>query len=135
MGYVGVVSAACQAGDGHTVVGVDPNQSKVDLILAGQNPIVEEGLGALLSSGVDTGLISATSGAGGAVAATDVSFICVGTPSLSTGVLEIDLGATCHACGMRQCASAREPSPQGPRSPRIYHNAAGKFGYRFQGAR
>jgi GDP-mannose 6-dehydrogenase len=89
MGYVGVVSAACQAGDGHTVVGVDPNQSKVDLINAGKNPIVEEGLGALLATGVDTGLISATSDAAGAVAATDVSFICVGTPSLANGGLDL----------------------------------------------
>ena len=89
MGYVGVVSAACQAGDGHTVVGVDPNQSKVDLINAGKNPIVEEGLGDLLATGVDTGLISATSDAAGPVAATDVSFICVGTPSLANGGLDL----------------------------------------------
>lgn len=89
MGYVGVVSAACQAGDGHTVIGVDLSQSKIDLVNAGLAPIVENGLGALLATGVKEGLISATADALAAVLATDISFICVGTPSQSNGSLDL----------------------------------------------
>lgn len=89
MGYVGVVSAACQAGDGHTVIGVDLSQSKIDLVNAGMAPIVENGLGALLATGVKEGLISATADALAAVLATDISFICVGTPSQSNGSLDL----------------------------------------------
>lgn len=89
MGYVGVVSAACQTADGHTVVGVDPNAAKVDLINAGQAPIVEKDLAELLAAGIEKGLLSATTSAAEAVAATDVSFICVGTPSQSNGSLEL----------------------------------------------
>lgn len=89
MGYVGVVSAACQAGDGHTVIGVDLNQSKIDLINAGNAPIVEIGLSALLATGVSKGLISATADPLAAVLATDISFICVGTPSQSNGSLDL----------------------------------------------
>lgn len=89
MGYVGVVSAACLASDGHTVIGVDPNQSKVDLINAGKAPIVEKNLEAILASGVENGLISATSDAARAVHDTNISFICVGTPSQSNGSLDL----------------------------------------------
>ncbi len=89
MGYVGVVSAACQAGDGHTVIGVDLSQSKIDLVNAGMAPIVENGLGALLANGVKEGLISATADSLAAVLATDISFICVGTPSQSNGSLDL----------------------------------------------
>jgi GDP-mannose 6-dehydrogenase len=89
MGYVGVVSATCLASDGHSIVGVDPNRSKVDLINAGKAPIVEKDLGALLATGVESGLISATSDSTSAVDATDISFICVGTPSQSNGSLDL----------------------------------------------
>lgn len=89
MGYVGVVSATCLASDGHSIVGVDPNQSKVDLINAGKAPIVENDLGPLLATGVESGLISARSEASSAVDATDISFICVGTPSQENGSLDL----------------------------------------------
>ncbi|PLW66637.1 nucleotide sugar dehydrogenase [Pseudohalioglobus lutimaris] len=89
LGYVGVVSAACLGSDGHSVVGVDPNTSKVDMVNAGKAPIIEEGLGGLLESGVQAGFISATSDAEAAVLCTNVSFICVGTPSQSNGSLDL----------------------------------------------
>ncbi|NQX87072.1 MAG: UDP-glucose/GDP-mannose dehydrogenase family protein [Halioglobus sp.] len=89
MGYVGVVSATCLASDGHRVIGVDPNRAKITLINAGEAPIVEQGLGPLLSAGVDSGLISARSDAASAVLETDISFICVGTPSQSNGSLDL----------------------------------------------
>lgn len=89
MGYVGAVSAACLAENGHTIVGVDPNPVKVDLINSGASPIVEAGLEALLREGVAEGRISATADAEHAVQNTDVSFICVGTPSESNGSLNL----------------------------------------------
>jgi GDP-mannose 6-dehydrogenase len=89
MGYVGIVSAACQAGDGNTVVGVDPNQAKVELINEGKSPIVEKDLGGLLTSAVNEGRLRATSDVGDAINSTEVSFICVGTPSRTNGSLDL----------------------------------------------
>ena len=89
MGYVGVVSAACLAAEGHEVVGVDPNGKKVDLINQGKAPIVEKDLEGLLTEGVAEGRIRATTDAAAAVADTEVSFICVGTPSLGNGSLNL----------------------------------------------
>lgn len=89
MGYVGAVSAACLASAGHKVVGVDPNQTKVDLINSGASPIVEKDLDVLLKEGVTSGQISATTDAGQAVNTTDISFICVGTPSQLNGSLDL----------------------------------------------
>jgi len=89
MGYVGAVSAACLGGDGHTIIGVDPNPTKVALINRGQSPIIEKDLEPLLVDGVNSGRISATDNAAHAVANTGVSFICVGTPSQANGSLDL----------------------------------------------
>lgn len=89
LGYVGAVSAGCLAAEGHTVIGVDPNATKVDLINAGNTPIIEQGLGDLIKAGVDQGRLSATSDVHAAVAETDLSIICVGTPSQSNGSLDL----------------------------------------------
>jgi GDP-mannose 6-dehydrogenase len=89
MGYVGVVSAACLASEGHTVVGVDPNNNKVKLINDGISPIMEKDLDTLLRSGSTSGLISATNDSKLAVNTTDISFICVGTPSQLNGSLDL----------------------------------------------
>ena len=100
MGYVGAVSMACLANDGHTVVGVDPNLGKVDLISSGKSPIVEKGLDLLLASGVNAGLIFATGDALKAVNETDISFICVGTPSQLNGSLDLKyVRAVCEDIG------------------------------------
>ena len=61
LGYVGAVSAACLAADGHTVVGVDTNQVKVDLLNQGRAPVIEAGLGELIEEGVRAGRLRATS--------------------------------------------------------------------------
>lgn len=90
LGYVGVVSAACLTDDGHTVIGVDPNQDKVDLINNGKSPIIEEHIGGLIAAGVESGLLSATIDSAAAVRASDLAFICVGTPSRPNGSLELD---------------------------------------------
>ncbi len=85
IGYVGVVSAACLAKDGHQVVAVDVDSGKIDAINAGKTPIVEEGIAELVEQVVAEGRLTATSDVAEAIAATDVSFICVGTPSAPDG--------------------------------------------------
>ena len=89
LGYVGAVSAACLASDGHHVIGVDPNQTKVDLINAGQTPIIEAAVGHLISAEVKVGRLVATTQAGEAVLSSDISLICVGTPSQLNGNLDL----------------------------------------------
>lgn len=89
MGYVGAVSGACLSGDGNTVIGVDPNQTKVDMINSGASPIVEKDLDVLLKDGVESGRLSATTNAHDAVHNTEISFICVGTPSQLNGSLDL----------------------------------------------
>jgi GDP-mannose 6-dehydrogenase len=88
LGYVGSVSAACFADRGHSVIGVDPNPTKVALMNEGKAPIVEPDLGALAALAVDNKLMRATTDAAEAVAQSDISFICVGTPSHGNGSLD-----------------------------------------------
>jgi GDP-mannose 6-dehydrogenase len=85
LGYVGAVSLACLARDGHRVVGVDVDQAKLDLIAAGRTPVVEEGMVKLMADTVASGRVSVTSDTRRAVLETDVSLICVGTPSAPNG--------------------------------------------------
>ena len=89
LGYVGSVSAACLANEGHTVVGVDPNTDKVDQINAGVSPVLEPMVPEYLAAAVADGRIRATTSAAEAVAETDISLLCVGTPSRANG--DIDL--------------------------------------------
>ena len=89
LGYVGSVSAASFAADGHDVVGVDVNADKVQAINEGRSPIVEPGLGELLQQGVASKRLRATTSTADAVNATDLSLICVGTPSRRNGSLDL----------------------------------------------
>ena len=89
LGYVGSVSAAAFAADGHEVVGVDVNAGKVDAINQGRSPIVEPGLDELLRDGIASGRLRATTSTEEAVRATDVSLVCVGTPSRKNGSLDL----------------------------------------------
>ena len=88
LGYVGTVSAGCLASGGHEVVGVDPVQTKVDLINAGKSPIIEAGLEQIIASAVAEGKLRATTDQNQAVRETDLSFVCVGTPSQLNGNLD-----------------------------------------------
>lgn len=100
LGYVGCVSAACLAHEGHTVVGVDVNPVKVDLIGAGRSPIVEPGLDELIAEGVREQRLSATLDSVDAVHNTDLSLICVGTPSNYNGSLNLKyLETVCREIG------------------------------------
>src|SRR6185436_2635558 len=89
LGYVGCVSAACFAKEGHAVIGVDVNPNKVDMINRGNSPIVEKGIGELLSEVVKSGLLTATTDSAEAVRNSEVSLVCVGTPSNQNGSLDL----------------------------------------------
>ena len=89
LGYVGCVSAACFAKEGHTVIGVDVNPNKVQMINDGKSPIVEAGIGPLLEEVVNAKRLSATTDSAAAVHASDVSLVCVGTPSNPNGSLDL----------------------------------------------
>ena len=89
LGYVGTVSAACLADEGHEVTGVDPVRAKVELINKGQSPIVEADIGDLIASTVKLGRLRATDNAALAVRETELSFVCVGTPSQANGNLDL----------------------------------------------
>ena len=89
LGYVGSVTAACLAGNGHQIVGVDCNPAKVETMNAGGSPIVEAQMASLIAKGVADGLLRATTDAEQAVLDTDISFICVGTPGLRSGKLDL----------------------------------------------
>ncbi|MCE0506955.1 MULTISPECIES: nucleotide sugar dehydrogenase [unclassified Roseivivax] len=87
IGYVGVVSAACLARDGHEVIAVDVDAEKVSALNAGRPPIVEAGLDTLVAETVASGALRATTDAEAAVASTEASFVCVGTPSDADGAV------------------------------------------------
>jgi GDP-mannose 6-dehydrogenase len=89
LGYVGAVSAGCLAADGHNVVGVDPHSAKVDLINQGVSPIVEKDIGEIIRTQVAAGRLTATSDSSRAVHDTEMSLICVGTPSQLNGSLDL----------------------------------------------
>lgn len=89
LGYVGAVGAGCLAKDGHEVLGVDPNVTKVDLINKGQAPIIEDDIGEIIKNTVTSGLLRATTSVDEAIAHSDISFICVGTPSQMNGSLDL----------------------------------------------
>ena len=89
LGYVGTVSAACLAADGHHVLGVDPVHDKVDLINRGLSPIVEAEIGEIIAETVDRAHLRATQDPMAAIRETELSFVCVGTPSQSNGNLDL----------------------------------------------
>jgi len=85
LGYVGAVSLACLSRDGHDVVGVDIEPAKLELIKSGKTPVVEEGMVELMAQVAASGHVSVTTDAVQAVLATEISLVCVGTPSAANG--------------------------------------------------
>ena len=90
MGYVGCVTSACLAHDGHHVIGVDVNQLKVGTIQSGHSPIIEPDLDQWISDGTESGRLMAILDCAAAVQDSDVTLICVGTPSNGNGSLKLD---------------------------------------------
>ncbi|HEX4332396.1 MAG TPA: UDP-glucose/GDP-mannose dehydrogenase family protein [Usitatibacter sp.] len=89
LGYVGAVAAGCLAREGHEVIGVDPQQTKVDLINAGKTPIIEKDIGEIIAQQAAARRLVATTDVRAAVLATDLSLVCVGTPSLGNGHIDL----------------------------------------------
>lgn len=87
LGYVGCVSATCLAARGHEVVGVDISPLKIQMIADGKAPLVEERIGELTAEVVRTGALRATSDVDDAIGSTELSLVCVGTPSSPNGSL------------------------------------------------
>jgi GDP-mannose 6-dehydrogenase len=104
LGYVGCVSAACFAKAGHRVIGVDVSPLKVEIINSGRSPVVEPGVQELIAEAVEKGSLKATMDPEVAVAESDISLVCVGTPSNHNGSL--DLTYIKDAC--RQIGAALE---------------------------
>ena len=96
LGYVGCVSAACLAREGHDVIGVDVSSTKVDMINAGRATIVEEGIAELVREMATAGRLRATTSAAEALQHSSISLLCVGTPSRTNG--SIDLQYLERAC-------------------------------------
>src|SRR5205807_6297754 len=78
LGYVGTVSAACLARQGHEVIGVDTGRLKVDLVNAGKSPVIEKDLEEIIGRQVAAGRLSATTDVAAAIQYTDLALICVG---------------------------------------------------------
>ena len=89
LGYVGSVSAACFASMGHHVIGVDLNPAKVAMLESGRSPIIEAGMNELIADGHRASRLHATTDSTAAVLESDISFVCVGTPSLRNGKLDL----------------------------------------------
>lgn len=88
LGYVGTVCSACLAKEGHHVIAVDINTQKVDIVRGGRSPIIEKDLEQLIAEGVESGALTATTDSHQAVLESDLSFICVGSPSHGNGSLD-----------------------------------------------
>lgn len=89
LGYVGTVCAACLAERGHEVIGCDVSESKVTLVNAGHSPIIEKDIGELVAAKVAAGSLKATTSTEEAVMGSDLSLLCVGTPSRPNGSLDL----------------------------------------------
>ena len=89
LGYVGTVMAACLARAGHLVTGVDTNRTKVEIFNQGRSPIIEKDLDPLIAAGVREGRLRATADGRASILDSDISFICVGTPSNPNGSLDL----------------------------------------------
>jgi GDP-mannose 6-dehydrogenase len=101
LGYVGCVTAACLAREGHEVIGVDVQRLKVDALRAGKSPIVEPGLDELIADGIKSERLDATDDAVYAIKQVELALVCVGTPSRDNGSLDLTyLERVCRDIGL-----------------------------------
>jgi GDP-mannose 6-dehydrogenase len=112
LGYVGTVTAAGLASQGHDVVGVDVERSKVAAICRGESPVVEPGVDRLVAQAVSAGRLRATTEVREAIDGAAVSLVCVGTPSTPRG--DTDLTYIARALSdMREAMADAAPPPSG----------------------
>jgi len=109
LGYVGSVSAACFASMGHKVIGVDVSRAKVEMMDSGRTPIVEARMSELVAEANKACRLHATTDATQAVLNSEVSFVCVGTPSLKNG--KLDLSHIEHVAGEIGAAIKKKNAP------------------------
>jgi GDP-mannose 6-dehydrogenase len=110
LGYVGAVSAGCLARDGHEVIGVDPERTKVELINAGKAPIIEKDIGEIIAAQVAAGRLRATSDVSEGLRASDLALVCVGTPSQPNGGIDLSyVRRVCEQIG--RTLAAHEGAP------------------------
>ena len=122
LGYVGAVSMACLARDGHRVIGVDVDPVKLELIRSRKSPILEEGIQELMRDVVESGRVTVTHDAEQALRDTELSFICVGTPSAPNGSQDLtyilrlseQLGAACTELARARHGPTRSAQVVGP---------------------
>src|SRR4026207_574578 len=107
LGYVGAVSAGCLAKDGHEVIGVDPERTKVDLINAGKTPIIEKDIGEIIHEQVAAGRLRASTEVGDAGRHTDLPLGGVGTPRRAGHAPPPRRPTRCAPPTSRWCAGAR----------------------------
>src|SRR6516225_43332 len=100
LGYVGSVTAACLAHKGNRVIGVDVNPAKVEMLKSGRSPIIEARMDELVAEGHQAGRLRATTDTSSPVRESDISFICVGTPSQRNGKVDVShIEHVCHEIG------------------------------------
>ena len=107
LGYVGCVTAACLANDGHQVIGVDINALKLEWLNAGRSPVIEPGLEAMIAAAVAGGSLTASPDTALAIRSSDLTLICVGTPSAGNGNITLDHVE--HVCREIGAALAGKP--------------------------
>lgn len=90
IGYVGAVTSACLCETGHNVIAIDNDHNRVACLNRGHAPIIEKGLEGLIHKHINSGVLKASSDIKDAVLNTDVSLICVGTPSHADGSLDLN---------------------------------------------
>lgn len=110
LGYVGITAAACLAHEGHDVLGIDVNETKVQDVNAGRSPIVEPGVGDLIATAVRHGRLTATTQGAEQIDTCDLAIVCVGTPSAPSGAHNLSFIAEVS----RQIARAVSPDRARP---------------------
>jgi GDP-mannose 6-dehydrogenase len=138
LGYVGMVTAACLADRGHSIIGIETDPEKLEKLNRGQSPVLEDGLDDLVRRGVCSGRIRIASESVGAIRESDMAMVCVGTPGQADGSLNItyirnvaaDIGSALRDVSGRYAVAIRSTLPPGTTSSHIIpilQNKSGKM--------